>query len=281
MQILDFSTIDLGIFSTVLISVVIGIARGATRELMSLVSWFGSALLTVLLFPHVKEIARNNISHGLIADFITACVLFVLFLTLLSVLNYACSNFVKKSAFSGVDRFLGGIFGLIRGILLVAVVDIAICQWFVTGSQEPEWLQASRLRPQIMKISNCVILLLPESIQDVLVKKMSLVNKGNLLRFLKKEVIGEAGEVVEESLIKGEAKISTEEEKTVSTLPLDETTVDQKQEEEAKKLATLTTKVATEEATNNSIQENAKKTEKEKLDIKRVLDTANLEASAQ
>ncbi len=276
MEYLTVCAVDLFIIGVVFISALCGIFRGATKEILSLVSWGGSIFLTIIIFPYVKNIARSNISHGLIADFVTACVLFVLFLTLLSVFNYICSNCVKQSMFRGVDRFLGGVFGVIRGIIIIAVADVMVGQWFITD-EIPEWMEQSRLRPQIINIANFVVLVLPDSLQDKLVAHMSKINRENLFKFISDDVLNsQPGTLQNKTLVKAEAarnldtSILTQEDNEIEILS-DKGKEQQpfSQEEEARKLATLTPK------DNSHLDENdvvSKKTEKEVLDMQRLLD---------
>lgn len=270
-------TADVFIIVVVSISIVIGMLRGMTKEILSLFSWAGAISLTIIIFPYAKDIARQNISHGLIADFVTACALFVLFLTILSILNYMCSNFVKKSALSGVDKFLGGVFGILRGVILLAIIDITACQWIISADAPPQWITESKLRPQVMKVANFLILVMPNTVQDKLVSHMSALNKANLIKFIKGDVIEDVvGSKVEEILTEEATPIAPEiivdnEEIKIST---EENS--QLQEEEAKNLATLKPREPVNHE-NNEIATEVRKTEKERLDMQRILDTTDLD----
>ncbi|MDR2074761.1 MAG: CvpA family protein [Holosporales bacterium] len=255
-------SVDTFILIAIFISVLFGFFRGVTKEILSLISWVGSVALTILAFPYAKNIARANIEHGLIADFVSACVLFVLFLTLLSILNYICSNFIKQSVLSGVDRFLGGVFGILRGIIIVAIIDMMVGQWLISD-KTPDWINDSKFRPHIIKIANLVILMLPESIQKSLVSHMSSINKENLLKFIVDDISTQTDLGISE--IKDEiAKV----EATPSTNNNSDSQI------EAEKLATLKPK---ENTSNDKQTIVSSKTSKEKLDMSRVLDQGTVD----
>lgn len=282
---INLMTADTFIVIAVFISVLIGLFRGATREILSVLSWFGAVFLTIILFPHTKSIARANISHGLIADFVTVCVLFVIFLTILSLFNYMCSNFVNKSALSGVDKFLGAIFGVLRGVIIVSVVDIMLCQWFVSAENPPSWISESKLRPHIMKVANFLILIMPNSLQDTLVSHMSLLNKENLLRFIQNNAVNAAStsavkKIVSQEAVPTASELIVDNEESEIKIPQEflSDPTNLSQEEEAKKLATLTPKEI-DTPIKNTIETgaNAHKTEKEKLDMQRLLDSTAID----
>ncbi|MBR1480120.1 MAG: CvpA family protein [Alphaproteobacteria bacterium] len=182
-----FSPVDAAICVVVALSFILGWVRGATREVLSVVAWGGGIYFSIALFPHAREFTRLYIEHKLISDFVTACGLFIIFLTILSVFNYFCSNFVKKSVLNATDKALGGIFGIIRGVVVLAVCDVAAGQ-FMSGDT-PKWMENSSLRPLIGSVSNMVILVMPESLQEKVVAHMSQVKRQSLMDFVKDNVM--------------------------------------------------------------------------------------------
>ena len=187
MEDISFFAVDIFICMVVLLSFIIGWARGATKEILSVVAWIGGGYLAISFFPYAKEFTRNYISHKLIADFVTACGLFILFLTLLSVFNYFCSNFVKKSMLNTTDKALGGIFGIARGAVILALFDLIINQCML--NETPKFVENSKLRGVVTNISNFVILVLPEDLQEKILEHMSQVKRQNLMSFIKDRVV--------------------------------------------------------------------------------------------
>ena len=178
---------DIVIISIVLLSLIFGWLRGITKEVLSIVAWVGGIYLAIILFPYTKELARSYINHGLIADFVTVCGLFVLFLTIISIFNYFCSNFIKKSVLNITDKALGAIFGIVRGMLIVAILDLVIAQYML--NETPKWIEDSKLRPTITSISDFIILILPDSMQSKVLSHMNQIKKQSLLNFVQNEFL--------------------------------------------------------------------------------------------
>ncbi len=187
MEGISFFAVDIFICVIVLLSFIIGWARGATKEILSVVAWIGGGYLAVSSFPYAKEFTRTYISHKLIADFVTACGLFILFLTLLSVFNYFCSNLVKRSMLNTTDKALGGIFGIARGAVILAALDLIINQCML--NETPKFVENSKLRGVVTSISNFMILVLPEDLQAKILEHMSQVKKQTLMNFIKDRVV--------------------------------------------------------------------------------------------
>ena len=184
---IGFCAIDIFICVVVFLSFIIGWVRGATKEILSVVAWVGGIYLTIAIFPYAQEFARNYISHKLIADFVTACCLFILFLTLLSIFNYFCSNLVKKSILNVTDKALGGIFGIVRGILILSVIDLAVNKCMLN---EPlKFVEDSKLKPVVSYVTNFVILVLPEDLQNKLLSHMSQISKQSIVGFIKDGIV--------------------------------------------------------------------------------------------
>lgn len=180
-------SVDIIIISIVLLSLIFGWVRGLTKEMLSIIAWFGGGYLAVILFPYTKELARSYINHGLIADFVTICGLFVLFLTIISIFNYFCSNFIKKSVLNITDKALGAIFGIVRGILIVAILDLVIAQCML--NETPKWIEDSKLRPTITSVSDFIILILPDPIQAKILSHMNQIKKQSLLDFIQNDFL--------------------------------------------------------------------------------------------
>ena len=68
-------------------------------------------------------------------------------------LGWGISKLVQLSALSGVDRFMGSMFGAARGILLVAVAVIG-AQF--AGFDNDDWWMQSRLIPQFEAVADWI-----------------------------------------------------------------------------------------------------------------------------
>jgi membrane protein required for colicin V production len=183
---IDFPLVDALIAGAVFISAIMGWVRGGTREILSVIALAGSVYITIYFMPPARDIARSYISHGLIADFSASCVLFILSITILSVINHCFSNFVKESVLRTADKVLGVTFGMVRAVAILAIVDFVLCQFILSGPQK--YLEESKIRPFIVNISNFIVFILPDDIQDEIVSRMSQLKKQDLFDFIAKYI---------------------------------------------------------------------------------------------
>ena len=115
---------DYLVIAAVVISAIVGAMRGFLREAVALVAW----LLALFIAWHFADLVEPHLG-GLLAGSAVkpwaARIIIVLLILLLGVAVGAMLNyFVRLSIFSGVDRFLGLIFGLLRGVVLLGVFVI-------------------------------------------------------------------------------------------------------------------------------------------------------------
>ena len=139
---------DLAVIATVGISTVVGLIRGLTKEVLSIGGWVGAALAAYLGYPYLKPFARAHIESTLVADILAGVGIFIVVLFILSVLSTMIASAVKKSMLGPVDRSLGAIFGLARGVLIVCAAYLVLTL-IASHGERPAYLSAGQTRPLV------------------------------------------------------------------------------------------------------------------------------------
>lgn len=132
--------VDWVLLSALCISILIGVIRGFTREILGLATWILALIASLLLAPHAVQLLEHRISVPSIRIAAAYALVFFLGLVLGGVITAIVSSLVRKSPLSGVDRVIGGGFGAIRG-LMIAVMMV----WLVgmtPARQDPWWSQS-------------------------------------------------------------------------------------------------------------------------------------------
>ena len=116
--------VDLAAAGVVVISGVVGLARGLIREVLGIGAWIGAALAAIYAFPLAEPVARRHIDDPTVALVAAYAVPFVVALLVLWLAARAASSVVRRSALGGLDRTLGLVFGFARGAVLLALAYI-------------------------------------------------------------------------------------------------------------------------------------------------------------
>jgi membrane protein required for colicin V production len=155
---------DVGIGVLVLISAILATARGLTREVLSLATWAGSAAIAIYMWQYHPEIARQYIAEQVVADIATVVVTFIVALIVLHLLTMRIADFVVDSKVGPLDRTLGFVFGVLRGLLIAIVVTI-FGTWLL-GSNLPPWARDSQSLPHLTNMGNSLISMLPPELEQ-------------------------------------------------------------------------------------------------------------------
>jgi membrane protein required for colicin V production len=136
--------VDYVIMAIVLISAGVGIIRGFLREAIALVTWILALVLAWKFSDSIEPYLGGLLADPQVRPW-AARTLIVLFVLLVGMATGAILGyFVRLSIFSGMDRFLGFFFGLLRGVLLVGIF-VALGQ--LVHLESENWWKRSVLVP--------------------------------------------------------------------------------------------------------------------------------------
>ena len=155
---------DVGVGVLVLISAILATARGLTREVLSLATWAGSAAIAIYMWQYHPEIARQQIAEPIVADIATVVVTFIVALIVLHLLTMRIADFVVDSRIGPIDRTLGFVFGVLRGILIAIVITI-FGTWLLPNNL-PSWAANSQSLPHLQNMGRTLITLLPDDLEQ-------------------------------------------------------------------------------------------------------------------
>lgn len=126
-----FTLIDGIVAVVIILSAVLAWSRGFVRESLSILGWIGAAVVAFVFagtvrpliaqVPGLNKFLADSCELSMIAGFATV---FAVALVLFSILTPLFSGMVQKSALGGVDQGMGFLFGVARGILIVAIAFI-------------------------------------------------------------------------------------------------------------------------------------------------------------
>ena len=156
---------DLIFLGVLVLSACMGVVRGITKEILSLLSWVGAVTMAYILFPVTQHFARTQITNPMLADGVTIFAIFIIFLVVLTLVSHFLTSRVRASALSGVDRSLGVAYGLLRGCALLFIFELVIsCLWL--RPDHPELIKESRFVNFMYKGSDTFYIILPKEAQD-------------------------------------------------------------------------------------------------------------------
>ena len=127
--------LDYAFVAVLALSTAWGAWRGLVREVISLAGWIAAFLVANLLAePLANALPISNPDLRMIVAFVAV---FVVTLTLATLAAIALSKALKASGLRGLDRTLGGLFGVARGVLIA--LAFALVAGLTSFPQQTTW----------------------------------------------------------------------------------------------------------------------------------------------
>src|SRR6266498_2552720 len=136
---MPITLLDLVLLGVMLISGLLAMVRGFMREILSIAAWGAAALATLYSFSKLLPTAKTYFNNDTVASIVVVAGVFVGTLIVVSVITVRISDMILDSRIGALDRTLGFLFGLARGLLIV-VVAFVFFDWLVQAKSQPKWV---------------------------------------------------------------------------------------------------------------------------------------------
>jgi membrane protein required for colicin V production len=154
-----------------LVSAMLAMVRGLSREILSVVSWAAAAAAAFFFYKPVLPYVQPYVENDKIAMAASAGIVFVIALIVVSVITMKLADWIIDSRIGALDRTLGFLYGAARGILVVAVA-LLFFNW-LAGAKAPAWIANAKSRPLLETIGAKLESLLPEDPENAILKKLN------------------------------------------------------------------------------------------------------------
>jgi membrane protein required for colicin V production len=165
--------IDIIIAVALAASIVTGIVRGFVKEAISIVTLLVAIWAALYFGPAFGDLSSSWLSSEELQIWFGRLVIFAIVLSIGGLLGWGISKLIRLSLLSGFDRLLGAAFGIVRGIVLVALFVIG---GQFSGFDNDDWWLDSRLLPPFQIVADWIKemapvgyeLIVPDGIADEL-----------------------------------------------------------------------------------------------------------------
>lgn len=161
-----------------LVSGVLAMIRGFSREVLSVASWVAAAAAAFYFYKSLSPILKPHItftSNAVAPDIIAAAIIFIVALIFVSLITMRIADFIVDSKVGALDRTLGFVFGAFRGVLLVTI-GLLFFTWLVPDDSQPNWIADAKSKPILKDFGESLIQALPEDGGKSYIEKFKLGN---------------------------------------------------------------------------------------------------------
>ena len=159
---LGLSNVDWVVLLIILLSTIQAAAEGFFVEFFSLAGAVVGYLLAAWEYPRIAAWYARFVTSPWMADIAGFFTIFLAVVLLAGLLGRLMRRAVRGIGLRWFDRFLGAAFGLLRGIVISAVIALALAAF------APQWsgLQQSRIAPFMLVTSRALIWAAPAELRQ-------------------------------------------------------------------------------------------------------------------
>ena len=160
-----------------LVSAMLAMVRGFSREILSIASWAVAAVAAFFLYDDVVPFVAPYIDNEKVAMAAAAAIVFFVALIIVSLITMKIADFIIDSRVGALDRTLGFLYGAARGILVVAVA-LLFLNWLV-GANPPAWVANAKSKPLLEQIGLKIQSLLPDDPENSILNRVPNLGVGS------------------------------------------------------------------------------------------------------
>jgi membrane protein required for colicin V production len=168
--------VDYIIIAILIISAVMGLVRGLLREAIAVITWFLAIVLAWIYGPSLEPILGGVLVGSPLRIWAARIIIFVGVLLLGGAVAVVLGHYVRVSMFAGMDKFLGFVFGIIRGVVIVGAFTIAIQA--LRMDEDARW-KNSKLMPYAIGVADALRGVVGEELERLDLPKPSALTSRN------------------------------------------------------------------------------------------------------
>jgi len=168
---MPITLLDIILIGVMLISALLAMIRGFMREVLSIAAWVIAAIVTLYSYTKLLPFAKTYFNNDIIAAAVVVGGTFLGTLLIVSIITVRFSDMVLDSRIGALDRTLGFLFGLGRGLVIV-VVAFLFFAWLVPDRSQPEWVKNAKSRVVLQGTGQWLMSMLPEDPESTILKRL-------------------------------------------------------------------------------------------------------------
>lgn len=168
---MPITLLDLILLVVMLISGLLAMIRGFIREILSIAAWALAAVAGVYAYAKLLPMAKSSFGSDIVAAAVVVGGAFLLTLLIVSIITVRVSDMILDSRVGALDRTLGFVFGLARGLIIV-VVAFLFFSWLVPERGQPEWVRDAKSRVVLQGTGQWLMSMLPDDPESSILQRL-------------------------------------------------------------------------------------------------------------
>lgn len=154
--------VDFVIIVAVLASVVVGVIRGIVREAIAIAALLIAIWAALHLGPYAGGWLGGSMGSSELELWAGRFLVFIIILAIGGLTGWGVSKIVRMAGLSGTDRYLGGLFGMLRAVVLIGL--FVLLGRYAAFDAETWWLE-SELIPYAETVADWIDVMAPKGLE--------------------------------------------------------------------------------------------------------------------
>ncbi len=168
---MPITLLDIILLVVMLVSGLLAMIRGFMREILSIGAWGIAALATLYSYSKLLPVAKQYFNNDIVAAAVTVGGVFLGTLLIVTVITVRISDMVLDSRVGALDRTLGFLFGLARGLVIV-VIAFLFFSWLVPDRSQPGWIKDAKSRVVLQGTGQWLMSMLPDDPESTILRRL-------------------------------------------------------------------------------------------------------------
>src|SRR4030088_1861192 len=174
---MPITLLDIILIGVMLISALLAMIRGFMREVLSISAWVIAAVVTLYSYTKLLPFAKTYFNNDIVAAAVVIGGTFLGTLIIVSVITVKFSDMVLDRRVGALDRTLGFLFGLARGLIIV-VVAFLFFAWLVPPRTQPSWVANAKSKGVRQRTGDWRMSRLPDDPENTILKRLKRRRRG-------------------------------------------------------------------------------------------------------
>jgi len=161
--------LDIALIAIVLFSIGAGVWKGLVREILNIVGVLAAILLSLMLASSLAPRLSSILPYDTSGYAESLILIFVVTLIAATVIGHLLTKVIEAVKLGGLNRALGGVFGLVRGVLIGLFLVLGLALFLPSGSPV---LAESKLTPYLGLGARALAPLLPDQAEETLLRRL-------------------------------------------------------------------------------------------------------------
>ena len=167
------SPADWIILVLVLVNVISAAMQGFFAEALSMAGLIVGYIVAAWQYQRLAQWLGTFLKNDWLAEILGFLIIFFAVVLLFAIAGRIARWVMKEAGLSGFDRFLGGVLGLLKGGLMVAVILMGMTAFTPTS----KLLESSQLAPYFLLVGRAAIWLAPSQLRSRFYQGLDLLHR--------------------------------------------------------------------------------------------------------